>query len=57
MMKLAEILEGHLGIRIATENNLRKMLTKVNSSIEGAATWNMGVDSSRTLSPLARRDT
>jgi len=34
MMKLAEFLEGHLGIRIATENNLRKMLTKVNSSIE-----------------------
>ena len=34
MMKLAEFLEGHLGIRIATERNLRKMLTKVNSSIE-----------------------
>jgi hypothetical protein len=27
MMKLAEFLEGHLGIRIATERNLRKMLT------------------------------
>jgi hypothetical protein len=34
MAKLAEFLEGHLGIRIATENNLRKMLTKVNSAID-----------------------